>query len=52
MNEIVEGLDRVEVIADDFLICGYGTSTDKAIASHDTNLHLFLDSLIEPESED
>ena len=43
MNEIIEGLDGVEVIADDFLICGYGTSTDEAIASHDTNLRLFLD---------
>ena len=48
MNEIVEGLKGVEVIADDFLICGYGTTTDEAIASHDTNLHLFL---IQPESE-
>ena len=38
-----EDLDGVEVIADDFLICGYGTSTDEAIASHDTNLRLFLD---------
>ena len=44
MNEIVEGLKGVEVIADDFLICGYGTTTDEAIASHDTNLHLFLDT--------
>ena len=43
MNEIVEGLDGVEVIAGNFLICEYGTSTDEAIASHDTNLCLFLD---------
>ena len=43
MNEIVEGLIGVEVIADDFLICGYGTTTEEAIVSHDTNLCLFLD---------
>ena len=43
MNEIVEGLIGVTVTAHDFFICGYGTTTEEAIVSHDTNLHLFLD---------
>ena len=43
MNEIVEGLSGVEVIADDFLICGFGASEEEATANHDSNLHSFLD---------
>ena len=40
MNEVVEG---VEVIADDFLICGFGATKEEATASHDENLCLFLE---------
>jgi len=43
MHEIVEGLSGVEVIADDFLICGFGATKEQAIANHDFNLRLFLD---------
>ena len=43
MNEVVEGLSDVEVIADDFLICGFGTSKAEATANHDVNLRSFLD---------
>ena len=39
MNELVEGLSGVEVIADDFSICGFG---DTSTISHDNNLRLFL----------
>lgn len=43
MNQIVEGLKYVEVIADDFLICGVGDTTKDAMADHDRNLKAFLD---------
>ena len=43
VNEVVEGLNGVEVIADDFLICGFGATKEEATASHDENLHLFLE---------
>ena len=43
MNEVVEGLSGVEVIADDFLICGFGASKEEATANHNSNLHSFLD---------
>ena len=42
MNQIVEGLNYVEVIADDFLICGVGDTTKEAMADHDRNLKAFL----------
>ena len=42
MNELVEGLKGVEVIADDFLICRFGRDKDEATTNHDVNLHKFL----------
>ena len=39
MNQIIEGLVVVEVIADDFLICGFA----EALANHDVNIQSFLD---------
>ena len=42
MHELVEGLTGVEVIADDFLVCGFGDTTEAAIANHDQNLKTFL----------
>lgn len=42
MNELVEGLSGVEVIADDFLICGFGVNKKEATVNHDNNLSLFL----------
>ena len=42
MHELVEGLAGVEVIADDFLVCGFGDSNEAAIANHDQNLKAFL----------
>ena len=43
MHEIVEGLSGVEVIADYFLICGFGATKEQATANHDSNLRSFLD---------
>ena len=42
MNELVEGLSGVEVIADDFLICGFGANLKDATVNHDINLQQFL----------
>lgn len=42
MYELVEGLAGVEVIADDFLVCGFGDTPEAALANHDQNLKAFL----------
>ena len=42
MHELVEGLAGVEVIADDFLVCGFGDTPEEALANHDQNLKAFL----------
>ena len=35
MTQIVEGLNQVEMIADDFLIYGVGDTTEEAMTNHD-----------------
>ena len=42
MNELIEGLTGIEVIADDFLIYGCGNTTKEAIIDHDIKLITFL----------
>ena len=42
MHEAIEGLQGVEVIADDFLVCGFGDTVDEAVKDHDQNLTVFL----------
>ena len=42
MHEAIEGLQGVEVIADDFLVCGFGDTVDEAVKDHDQNLTAFL----------
>ena len=42
MHELIEGLRGVEVIADDFVVVGYGESWQSAIKDHDRNLLSFL----------
>ena len=43
MNEENEGLRGVEVIADDFLVCGFGEKIADAFVDHDRNLTAFLE---------
>ena len=43
MNQLVEGLAGTEVIHDDFLIVGCGTTDDEAERDHDKNLRASLD---------
>ena len=42
MHQLVEGLSGVEVIADDFVVVGFGDSMEDAIQNHDQNLCRFL----------
>ena len=42
MNELVEFLNGIEVIADDFVIVGYGATHEAAVADHDKNRNTFL----------
>ena len=43
MHQLVEGLTGIEVITDDFLVCGFGESSKEALASHNNNLCSFLE---------
>lgn len=42
MHELIEGLNGVEVIADDFVVAGYGDSLQAATKDHDKSLSAFL----------
>lgn len=42
MHELIEGLQGVEVIADDFVVVGFGHTHLEAIQDHDKNLTTFL----------
>ena len=42
MNDAIEGLRGVEVLAEDFLLCGLGDTVAEAIRDHDQNLNAFL----------
>lgn len=43
VNEIVEGLPGIEVIADDFLVIGFGETDEEATKSHDEHLRQLLE---------
>ena len=42
MHELIEGLQGVEVVADDFVVVGFGETQENAIKDHDQNLEEFL----------
>ena len=42
MHELIEGLHGVEVVADDFVVVGFGDTEDDAVIDHDRNLEEFL----------
>ena len=42
MHELVEGLEGVEVIADDFIIAGFGNTTEEAYESLECNERAFF----------
>ena len=42
INELVEDLKGIELIANDFVIVGYRDTHEAAVADHDRNLKAFL----------
>ena len=47
MHQLIEGLQGVEVIADDFVVVGRGSKTEDASRNHDINLIALLDRCTE-----
>jgi len=47
MREHIEGLKGVEVIADDFVIAGFGNTPAEWQADHDRNVRAFLERCCE-----
>ena len=39
---MIESLEGVEVVADDFVVVGFGSTQDEASKSHDIHLEAFL----------
>ena len=44
MHELLEGMTGIEVVADDFIIVGCGTTIEETTADHDKVLVKFLES--------
>ena len=42
MHELIEGLDGIEVVADNFIAVGYGDTFEEATRDHDKHLLAFL----------
>ena len=42
MHELIEGLQGIEVVADDFVVVGLGKTKESAVRNHDDNLQGFL----------
>lgn len=42
MHEVIEGLSGAEVVADDFVVVGFGNTSEEATQDHDKNLECFL----------
>ena len=42
MHELVEDLEGVEVVADDFVFVGFGESQEEVSKNHDVHLDAFL----------
>ena len=42
MHEIIEGLHGIEVVADDFIVVGFGDTEEQWIEDHDASLEAFL----------
>ena len=42
MHELIEGLQGLEVVADNFVVVGLGETKESAVCNHDDNLRVFL----------
>ena len=45
MHELVEGLSGIEVVADDFIVIGCGSTVEEATDDHDNVLMAFFGTL-------
>ena len=43
MHELIEGMSNIEVVADDFVVVGYGQTHEEATRDHDATLKTFLE---------
>ena len=44
IHQLIEGLQGVEVVVDDFVVVGFGDALEDAVRDHDHNLEAFLNS--------
>ena len=49
MHKLIEGLHRVEVVTDDFVIVGFRDTQEEASHDHDHNLEVFLYTVLRGE---
>ena len=42
IHQLIEGLQGVEVVVDDFVVVGFGDTLEGAVRDHDHNLEAFL----------
>ena len=49
MHELIEGLQGIEVVADDFVVVSLGKTKESAVRNHDDNLQGFLQHCEERE---
>ena len=47
IHTLIEGLQGIEVVADDFVAVGFGETQDEAMRNHDQHLHAFLQRCME-----
>ena len=47
IHEVIEGLQGVEVVADDSVVVGFGNTPEEATQDHDRNLDAFLQRCLE-----
>lgn len=43
MHELIEGMSNIEVVADDFVVVGFGQTHEEATRDHDATLKAFLE---------
>ena len=45
MHELIEGLSGIEVVADDFVVAGFGDTLEEAFCDHNKNLVAFFSAV-------
>ena len=47
MHELIEGLSGIEVVADDFVVVGFGDTLEEAFRDHNKNLVAFFSAVLQ-----